>query len=72
MADEADVANDYINNQISQALDSIRQNMTKKPGTKTCTECGEAIPEARRLLGFRLCIQCAEETERRKSLFADH
>ena len=71
MADEADIANDYIDSEVSRALGKIRQTLGDKPGTKTCAECGEQIPTARRKLGFRLCVQCAEETERRKSLFAN-
>lgn len=73
MVDEADIANDYIDNEVSRALGKIRQNAPlKKTGSKTCTDCGETIPEARRLLGFQLCVTCAEETERRKSLFANY
>lgn len=70
MADEADIANDFIDNEVSRALGRLRQD-TSKPGTKACKECGEAIPTERRKLGFSFCIECAEENERRKSLFAD-
>lgn len=72
MADEADVANDYIDREVLNALDKMRQNSSEKSGTKVCRECGEKIPDGRRKLGFQLCIECAEETERRKSLFADY
>lgn len=72
MADEADIANDYINNEVSRALSKIRQSSGEKSGSKVCKDCGEKIPDARRKLGFHLCIECAEESERRKSLFADY
>jgi RNA polymerase-binding transcription factor DksA len=72
MADEADIANDYITNAISSALTNRQQNITTRIGSKTCKECDELIPSERRQLGFQLCIECAEETERRKSLFADY
>jgi RNA polymerase-binding transcription factor DksA len=72
MVDEADIANDYIDNEVSRALVKIRQNAPAKSGSKTCTECGEDIPEARRMLGFQLCVACATETERRKSMFANY
>lgn len=71
MADEADVASDYIENEVSRALSNLRQNnVAKKLGSKICNECGEKIPDARRKLGFQLCVSCAEESERRQSLFA--
>ena len=72
MADDADIANDYINNEVSRALAKLRQPGGGKPGSKICAECGEDIPEARRKLGFKLCVQCAEESERRNSLFANY
>lgn len=72
MADDADIANDYIDNAVSRALGRLRTEPSKISGTKTCKECGEKIPDARRKLGFQLCVECAEEAERRKSRFADY
>jgi len=72
MADEADVASNYIDRQVSDALEKIRRAATMTPGAKICKECGEAIPAARRKLGFQLCVECAEENERRNSQFADY
>ncbi|MDR3479031.1 MAG: hypothetical protein P4M14_13500 [Gammaproteobacteria bacterium] len=72
MADDADIANDYINNEVSRALARLRQATSATPGLKFCAECEEEIPEARRKLGFKLCVQCAEESERRNSLFANY
>ncbi len=77
MADEADIANDYIDSEVSRALGRIRQGTIGKPlaitaGSNVCRDCGESIPEARRKLGFQLCIECAQEAERLKSLFADY
>ncbi len=72
MADEADIANDYIDSEVTRALGKIRQTHDGKPGTKICVECREQIPLARRNLGFKLCVMCAEETERRKSLYANY
>ena len=70
MADEADIANDLIANEVLGALRKMRQNTEVKMGPKECVECGEAIPTERRHLGFKLCIECASESERRKALFA--
>lgn len=72
MADEADIANDYINNEVSRALERLRHVVQANPGSKICDECGEEIPGARRKLGYKLCVQCAEEGERRNSLFANY
>jgi RNA polymerase-binding transcription factor DksA len=33
-------------------------------------ECGDDIPLGRMKLGFKLCVPCAEEIERKKHLFA--
>jgi RNA polymerase-binding transcription factor DksA len=71
MADEADIANDLIANEVSSALSKMRQSTEIKMGPKECVECGEKVPIERRRLGFKLCIECAAESERRKSLFAD-
>ncbi|MES2217396.1 MAG: TraR/DksA family transcriptional regulator [Pseudomonadota bacterium] len=73
MADEADIANDYHELLISNALNKmVRQATSSKAGAKNCAECEEPIATARRKLGFSLCFQCAEETERRKALFANY
>jgi RNA polymerase-binding transcription factor DksA len=72
MADDADIANDYNELLISNALGGIRQESNGKSGPKICAECEDNIPEARRKLGFKLCVPCAEEAERRNSLYAGH
>jgi RNA polymerase-binding transcription factor DksA len=73
MADEADIANDYHELLISSALNKmVRQETSGKAGPKNCADCEEPIPAARRKLGFSLCVQCAQETERRKAQFANY
>ncbi len=72
MADEADIANTFIDNEVSRALDKMRRNMEAKPGSRVCKECEEDIPLERCKLGFQLCVHCAEESERRGSLFATY
>ena len=72
MADEIDLANDLIDNEVSRALNKIRQNASQDTkGSEFCIECGDVMPAARQKLGFKLCVPCAEESERRKALFAD-
>lgn len=72
MADAADIANAYITDAIEAALGQRTQQASLKPGAQFCKECEDSIPAARRALGFNLCITCAEESERRKSQFADY
>ncbi len=72
MADEIDLANDLIDNEVSRALKKLREQAAiNAEGAKFCIECDEPMPKARQSLGFKLCKPCAEENERRKSLFAD-
>ena len=72
MADEVDVANDLRERELGLALSKLRQNADKEMnGSKKCLECGEDIPTARQKLGFKLCVACASESERRRSLFVD-
>lgn len=72
MADDIDVANDLIANEVSRALNKFRKNSAQKnKGTETCVECGELIPKERQKLGFNLCVPCAEEEERRRALFVN-
>ncbi len=72
MADEIDIANDLVANEVSRALNKIRQNNAQvHPGAKECMECGEEIPIKRQQLGYHLCVPCAQEIERRKSLFSE-
>jgi RNA polymerase-binding transcription factor DksA len=71
MADEADLANEQLNSELSRAINRIRSSSITGKGPKACVECGDDIPAARRELGFQFCITCAESKERKKSLFAD-
>lgn len=74
MADDADMANDFMDNEVSRALGKLRQKNGVKPAVRSafCKDCEEEIPVERRNLGFQFCVDCAEERERRNSLFADH
>ena len=74
MADDADMANEYIDSEISRALKKLRQQNTKKiaiSGSTICKECGDPIPTQRYSLGYQFCVACAQDMERRKSLFVD-
>lgn len=72
MADVIDYANALIDSEVSRALSKLRQQTSYVSGVKVCAECGDGIPEERQQLGFKFCVPCASEAERRKSLFADY
>lgn len=73
MADEIDLANSLIDTAVNRALDKIRQNASVgQEGAEFCIECGEKMLTERKELGFKLCVPCAQESERRKSLYADY
>lgn len=48
------------------AIDKVRASMKTGPSLSHCEECGEEIPEARRLVvqGCTTCIHCQTELER--------
>lgn len=72
MPDEVDLASSLIDNELARAIADIRKNAAvPKVGSKVCVECDDDMPAVRQSLGFRLCVTCAEEKERRKQLFAD-
>jgi RNA polymerase-binding transcription factor DksA len=71
MADDIDLANDLIDNEVSRALSRIRGQASNTPGSEFCLECGEDMPKERQTLGFKRCVPCAVELERRRSLFVD-
>jgi len=71
MADDIDLANDLIDNEVSRALTRIRQASTNSQGSEICLECGDDMPKERQALGFILCVPCAVESERRRALFVD-
>lgn len=72
MPDEVDLANDLIDVEVSRALSKIRQGASGElKGSDFCLECGDTMLKERKKLGFKYCVPCASENERRKSLYAD-
>jgi phage/conjugal plasmid C-4 type zinc finger TraR family protein len=55
-----------IDDSIKDAIERARSQLASGPGLLNCEECGEAIPEARRLAvpGVRLCLACQAEADR--------
>jgi phage/conjugal plasmid C-4 type zinc finger TraR family protein len=54
-----------IDDSIEDAIKRARAQLPSGPSLSQCEECGEAIPEPRRLAvpGVRLCVQCQEEQD---------
>ena len=50
----------YQMREISQALSAFKQSQKAGPSLEYCEECGDEIPEARRLAikGCTTCIDC--------------
>lgn len=69
MADDVDIANSLRDIELDWTLNRIRQQ-TPSVGSPTCVECGDAIPEERKKLGYKLCVSCAQEMERINRQFA--
>lgn len=73
MADDIDLANDLIDSEVSRALSKIRASSAGSLiGSKFCMECGDKMLAGRTKLGFKLCVPCAEDAERKKSMFVDY
>jgi len=57
---------DQIDGSISDAVRLARSRLPSGPGEIHCGECGEEIPEARRIAmpGARLCVACQSGHDR--------
>lgn len=68
--EEAEIAqiNSLImnDNAVHKVRDALAKQ-AKQPSLEECEECGDEIPEARRIAvpGCTLCIYCKEKSERR-------
>ena len=65
MADIADIANDYAEQELADRLFGRVQYVGQS--ATHCEDCGEGIPEARRVavMGCVRCTECADLEERR-------
>jgi len=62
MADVADQATMLNQDDIDQGVSAARGRVPdpSEPGPEVCPECEEPIPEARRRMGYQVCVECAE------------
>ncbi len=67
--DEAERATIRVEEQVALA----RSLLPTGPGSLTCIDCGELIPEARRkaMPGTRLCVECQSERDDIKPTFKE-
>lgn len=58
---------DQIDDSLRDAVSAARARMPRGEGLAECADCGEAIPQARRLAlpGVRTCIACQSERDAR-------
>jgi phage/conjugal plasmid C-4 type zinc finger TraR family protein len=58
-----------IDDSIDDAIKRARAQLPSGPSLSHCEECGEEIPEPRRmaLAGVRLCLPCQDERDRTQS-----
>lgn len=69
--EEAEMAQLHSIHMHMNAVAELRNKLAKQaenPSLEECEECGEPIPEQRRLLipGVTLCVDCKEYHERKK------
>ena len=60
--------NDQIQDSVNDEVKRARRNVPNGKSLQYCEECGEKIPEGRRLAlpGVRLCISCQEEVDKKQ------
>ncbi|GGY98827.1 hypothetical protein GCM10007169_14780 [Shewanella fodinae] len=63
-----------IDSTVEDALARVRGELPKGESLTECEECGETIPEARRLAipGVRLCVNCQALEDKRRQAFAGY
>ena len=71
--EEAEMAQLHSIHLHLNAIEKVRQSMPKGESLEFCEECGDDIPEARRLAvkGVTMCIHCQEIAERKKRLMGN-
>jgi phage/conjugal plasmid C-4 type zinc finger TraR family protein len=60
---------DQIDATVKDAVERARSGLAAGPSLSHCAECGNEIPEARRIAipGVRLCVPCQEAQDRGSS-----
>lgn len=68
--DEIDRDQEFNERQLEAMITCARSTPEYTPSLLFCRQCGEAIPEKRRLLlpGISFCIDCQKERERKNRI----
>lgn len=65
IGDSAEAAANIADDMVSNEIAASRKDMYDGPSLSHCEECGDDIPEARRLaVACKLCVHCQEEFEK--------
>jgi phage/conjugal plasmid C-4 type zinc finger TraR family protein len=65
---------DQIDANIEDAVSRARARLPRGASRKTCEECGQTIPPARReaVPGVRLCVKCQAEQDKEEQTFSGY
>ncbi|MEA1064952.1 DksA/TraR family C4-type zinc finger protein [Erwinia sp. HR93] len=65
---------DQIESTVQDAVSRARSAIPKGESLLYCDECGETIPEARRVAipGVRLCVKCQETLDKQQARFSGY
>jgi len=65
---------EQIDATVKDAIQRARSQLPQGPGLLSCSECGAAIPEARRaaMPGVRLCVDCQAAADREQQPVAGY
>ncbi|EJD6509922.1 DksA/TraR family C4-type zinc finger protein [Providencia rettgeri] len=65
---------EQIDATLDDAITKARSQLHSGESAEICEECGETIPEARRLAlpGVRLCISCQNELDKKNATYSGY
>ena len=65
---------EQIDANVEDAVNRARSRLPRGESRKSCRECGEAIPEARRqaVPGVQVCVACQEVLDREQTAVAGY
>ncbi|EJD6082399.1 MULTISPECIES: DksA/TraR family C4-type zinc finger protein [Providencia] len=65
---------EQIDATLDDAITKARNQLHSGESAEICEECGETIPEARRLAlpGVRLCISCQNELDKKNAAYSGY
>ncbi|HHE6469510.1 TPA: DksA/TraR family C4-type zinc finger protein [Providencia rettgeri] len=69
-----DAVQEQIDATLDDAVAKARHQLHSGESAEFCEECGEVIPEARRLAlpGVKFCVNCQSELDKKQSTFSGY